>query len=271
MNFIQLNITASEAEQENLIAVLSHFNSIGFEQKENDLLVYFNESDFDEDETKALLDKFHFNSSIVPQQNWNELWESNFQPVVVERFCAIRADFHQPISNVQHEIIITPKMSFGTGHHATTYMMIKQMKEMEFVDQRVFDFGTGTGILAILAEKCGAVSVTAVDMDEWSIKNAIENVANNNCSKVKISQADSIPKEEFDVLIVNINKNVILQNVPDLVNACSSNGKILMSGFMAQDEHDIKNAFEKNNFHLVKGEENSGWICLLMEISKKHV
>jgi ribosomal protein L11 methyltransferase len=125
--------------------------------------------------------------------------------------------------------------------------------------------------LAILAEKCGAASVTAVDIDEWSINNAMENADKNNCSKVKITQADSVPKEVFDVLLVNINKNVILQNVLDLVNACSSNGKILMSGFLAQDEMDIKQAFKRYNFHCKKREESSGWICLLMENSKKHV
>jgi ribosomal protein L11 methyltransferase len=264
MNFIQLKIKALEAEQENLIAVLSELESIGFEQKENVLLVYFNESDFDEDETKLLLKNIPLEISTVPQQNWNELWENNFEPVVVENFCAVRADFHPPISNVKHEIIITPKMSFGTGHHSTTFLMIKQMKAIDFLNRSVFDFGTGTGILAILAEKCGAASISAVDIDEWSLNNATENVANNNCFKVKLSQADSVPKEQFDVLLVNINKNVILLNVLDLVNACSSNGKILLSGFLVQDEHDIRSAFEKHNFHLLNREEKSEWICLLL-------
>lgn len=111
-----------------------------------------------------------FTTSIIKETNWNQLWESNFNPIIISDFAAIRADFHKPIGEVKHEIIITPKMSFGTGHHATTYMMIHQMKEMDFTNKTVLDFGTGTGILSILAEKLGAAKVIAIDNDEWSIK-----------------------------------------------------------------------------------------------------
>ena len=126
--------------------------------------------------------KFIFKETLIPEANWNQVWESNFDPVIVDDFVAIRADFHEPVKGVSLEIIITPKMSFGTGHHATTYMMIEQMRELDFTGKSVFDFGTGTGVLAILAEKLGANKVIAVDNDEWSIENAEENFEKNNCT-----------------------------------------------------------------------------------------
>ncbi len=123
-----------------------------------------------------------FSKTIIEETNWNQVWESNFDPVIVDDFVAVRAHFHEPIKNVQHEIVITPKMSFGTGHHATTYMMMQQMRELDFAGKNVFDFGTGTGVLAILAEKLGAQKVIAIDNDDWSIENADENVKRNNCT-----------------------------------------------------------------------------------------
>jgi ribosomal protein L11 methyltransferase len=148
------------------------------------LLAYFNEEDFPSYDVQSLLNGYNFQSNTIPEQNWNEEWEQNFQPVVVDDFCAVRAHFHAPISTVKHEIIITPKMSFGTGHHATTYMMMQQMQNIDFNNKSVFDFGTGTGILAILAEKCGAKEIIAIDNDEWSYKNAEENLEMNSVKKL---------------------------------------------------------------------------------------
>lgn len=172
MKFIQISIEVTDEQQEILIGLLSYFDATGFEQTETHLHAYFTENNFAAYEVNETLKHFSFQTQTVKDKNWNKEWNSNFQPVIVNNFCGIRAHFHTPIKIAQHEIIITPKMSFGTGHHATTYMMIEQMKELEFKNKTIFDFGTGTGILAILAEKFGAASVSAIDIDEWSIKNA---------------------------------------------------------------------------------------------------
>ncbi len=175
MNHIQIIIEANDEQQEILIGELEEVEAIGFEQTASNLLAYFEEDNFKSYEVNMLLKEYTFHFTTLPKQNWNALWESNFEPVIVDDFCAIRADFHEPVKDGHHEIIITPKMSFGTGHHATTFMMIQQMRNISFKNKKVFDFGTGTGILAILAVKLGAALVTAIDNDEWSIKNAEEN------------------------------------------------------------------------------------------------
>jgi ribosomal protein L11 methyltransferase len=168
MKHIQLSIEVPEPEQEILIAQLISLNASGFEQTDTHLLAYFEEEAFPSYDVHELLKKFPYHITTVGEQNWNAAWEKSFEPVVVENFCAVRAHFHQPIQGVAHEIVITPKMSFGTGHHATTYMMLEQMQQLDFSGKTVLDFGTGTGILAILAEKRGAEHITAMDNDAWS-------------------------------------------------------------------------------------------------------
>ena len=151
MKHIQISIEANEEQQEIFISELTDLEAIGFEQTTSHLLGYFEEDKFKSVEISRLLKDYVFHFTTLATQNWNAVWENNFEPVIVDDFCAIRAEFHKPIVDVQYEIIITPKMSFGTGHHATTYMMIQQMRNISFINKKVFDFGTGTGILAILA------------------------------------------------------------------------------------------------------------------------
>jgi ribosomal protein L11 methyltransferase len=190
--YIQIEFSEISIKQaEILIAVLSGSGFEGFEEEANNLKAFIRANDFDETILDRVILQFNtpFSKSIIKETNRNQLWESNFQPVVIEdlilrkRWVSIRADFHKPIAGVEHEIIITPKMSFGTGHHATTCMMIQQMSEIDFKGKTVFDFGTGTGILSILAEKSGATKIVAIDNDEWSIKNAAQNLQLNNCYK----------------------------------------------------------------------------------------
>jgi ribosomal protein L11 methyltransferase len=188
---------------------------------------------------------------------------SNFQPVVVDDFCAVRASFHQPIRGVEHEIIITPKMSFGTGHHATTYMMMQQMREINFQDQSVFDFGTGTGVLAILAEKLGSPSVTAIDVDDWSIINAGENITTNHCHKIHLYKSSRVPHQQFDIILANINRNVIIQNFNEIINAAKPGSSILFSGLLTADESDIVKEAHSRNINLIKQVSKNNWVCLL--------
>lgn len=262
MPHIQLNIDADSAEQEKLVALLDDFGPSGFEQTDLMLKAYFDENGFQKSKVLALLDSYQYSLDIVEEQNWNAMWEQNFQPVVVEEFCAVRAHFHPPIGQVQHEIIITPKMSFGTGHHATTYMMMQQMKEIDFSNKKVFDFGTGTGILAILAEKLGAAQVTAIDVDEWSIENAIENFERNGCSKIAVSLSSNLPDETFDVILANINRNVILAYMTFLSKIIGKGTVILFSGLLTADEEVIKRAAEEHGLVLINKTERQGWISL---------
>jgi ribosomal protein L11 methyltransferase len=263
MNSIQISIDANEEQQEILISQLSDLEAEGFEQTDDCLLVYFSENIFKSYEVKEVLTGHNFTMQTIAEKNWNEEWESNFHPVIVERFCGIRAEFHEAINNVEHEIIITPKMSFGTGHHATTYMMIEQMRGIDFRNKTVFDFGTGTGILAILAEKLGASAVTAIDVDEWSISNATENTITNSCSNISVHLSSQIPKKKFDVILANINRNVILDYLPQLNNSLKGNCYLLLSGLLNSDKKDIVEACLKENLKLITGIERNNWMSLL--------
>ena len=165
-NYLQLQVNDIHAEQaEILIAQLSEVGFSGFEETADSLSAFINEAAFVEPVVAAIFEslKLEYAKTIIAETNWNESWEKNFDPVIVGDFAAVRAHFHAAIETVQHEIVITPKMSFGTGHHATTFMMMQRMKEVNFKNKTIFDFGTGTGILAILAEKLGAAKILAID------------------------------------------------------------------------------------------------------------
>ncbi len=243
----------------------------GFEEKDNELLGYVDVNVFNEDKFQTINQKFQFTyqKNELASQNWNALWESNFDPVIIKNFVAIRAHFHEPIKNVQHEIIITPKMSFGTGHHATTYMMGEQMHHIDFASKQVFDFGTGTGLLAILAEKLGASKILATDNDEWSILNAQENIENNNCKNIQLQFSDVVPETEtFQVVLANINKHVLIHHMKSLEHCLENGGTLLLSGLLHADEADVLKATGEclltHSFTI----ERSGWICMKF-IAKK--
>ncbi len=266
-DFIQVEIqTANNAKQELLIAVLSSAGFEGFEEADGSLRAFIASENFSEETMGGLAREFEFSwhSSVIPDQNWNELWESNFQPVQIESFVAIRAEFHQPVDGVLHEIVITPKMSFGTGHHATTHMMILQMQQLNFRDKEVFDFGTGTGVLAILAEKLGASNVFAVDNDEWSIANAAENIQRNNCTAIKLLLAARPPGEKkFDIILANINKNIILDHLAILAGLLEKNGLLVLSGLLKADEADLLREAGMVQIHHQATMHRNDWICML--------
>ncbi|MDB5248873.1 MAG: ribosomal protein methyltransferase [Segetibacter sp.] len=268
-NTVQLSIAITDDNtKDELIARLSALSFDAFEEKENELLAFIEEINFDSTAVENVLSlyKTKFSSTIIEEQNWNALWESNFDPVVVDDFCAIRADFHEPFTDKQHEIIITPKMSFGTGHHATTYMMISEMSKLNFNGKAVADFGTGTGVLAILAEKMGSSFVWAIDHDDWSIENSQENIEKNDCSKVLIQKADRFaPQQKFDLILANINKSIILANVDGLLFGLKDDGEVLLSGLLKGDEQDVVSAFRDKGCRHISTVEKNNWICLLLK------
>lgn len=268
MNHIKIEIVANEYQQEELIALLDDYHPTGFEQTNEALFAFFNEDGFGKEPILKILEGYSTFITIVEAQNWNEEWERGFAPVVVDDFVAVRAHFHQPITQVEHEIVITPKMSFGTGHHATTYMMMQQMRYLNFKDKAVFDFGTGTGVLTILAEKLGAASVTAIDVDDWSIENARENFERNSCERIVVTLSSKVPSQPFGIVLANINKNVILDYLPQLTLSLATRAYILFSGLLVADEADVTTAAKKNGLSFEQKTERQGWISLLFTKQK---
>lgn len=265
MNYIEVTIKADTQLQEILIAELENIGFESFEQDDENLKAFIKQDLFDENNLNIISNKYSliYSKSIIKQQNWNELWESNFQPVTVGSFVAVRASFHKSIPNTKHEIVITPKMSFGTGHHATTFMMMELMEQIDFKNKEVADFGTGTGVLAILAEKLGAAKVWATDNDDWYIENAEENFKNNSIQNIDIQKIESFnSNKKFNIILANINKNIILDNFQALSNSLLPNGILLLSGLLQTDETDIlSKASELKLTHKLTKEKN-GWLAI---------
>jgi len=221
-----------------LIAWLAEAGYEGFEEREQMLLAYIPAQHFDPNRLADLARSVSVSYTIEESlaTNWNAHWESNFEPVTMGSFLHIRASFHPPYSLAQHEIVITPKMSFGTGHHASTRLMAQAMASLDFQDKKVLDFGTGTGILAILAEKLGASRIVAIDDDEWSIQNAQENIAANHCNRIElIKQCHPRSAARFEFVLANINLSVICQHLTTLVQVLEPGGQMLLSGFLRED------------------------------------
>lgn len=264
-NHYEVCITAESEMQALLVAELSLIDYEGFEESDAELKAYVPEALYNENLLNELLKKYDLTCSlsIIEKKNWNQLWESNFEPVQVDDFVGIRAGFHPGFTGVQHEIVITPKMSFGTGHHATTWMVMKLMQELDFAGKSVFDFGTGTGILAILAEKLGAASVLGVDNDDWCVENASENIGINSCRVTDIEKTEVLFLDrKFDVMLANINRNIILENLVQMVGGVKAGGDILLSGLLESDEADILDACRKQGLIYHKTLKRNGWVAI---------
>lgn len=268
MDYYKYEINTSAQNAEILLAFLGELPFDSFEEKHYGLDAYLPAALAEKslEERLAELQKtlsFSFQKKLLKAQNWNKLWESNFEPIVVDGFCAIRAAFHEPIPGTLYEIVITPKMAFGTGHHATTMMMLESMKNIDFQNKQVFDFGCGTGILAILASKLGARSVKALDIEQESYENAIENARENAVENIEVVHGtlEKIDSLEFDIILANINRNVILDSLGSLYEKLSENGKLIVSGFLKQDETILlKEASDSGFFHQTTLIKNN-WLC----------
>ncbi len=211
------------------------------------------------------LHNLKYSKSIIKEENWNAVWESNFEPVRVGDFVGIRANFHPSFDpKVQYEIQITPKMSFGTGHHATTFTVMQLMENLDFRGKSVYDFGTGTGILAILAEMLGASEVLAVDNDPWCIENSEENLQANDSSKITIQLVDAaFQPRDFDIIIANVNRHIIEANLEALTQVSNLNSTLILSGLLIEDQDDIISLAQKNNWQFIQSQPLDGWVSLL--------
>lgn len=208
--------------------------------------------------------KIEYSYEEMPNINWNEEWEKNFSPINIDDKVLIRAEFHESKPEM-HEIIIQPKMSFGTGHHPTTHLMIQQMMNMDLKEKTVLDMGCGTSVLAIYAKQNGAGRTVAIDIDEWSVENSKEN-AERNGVQLDISQgtADNLGAEKFDVILANINRNILISDIPTYVSVLNDGGKLLLSGLCFFDVDDILQVCTEQNLQVEKQMQREEWVSILL-------
>lgn len=251
-----------------LVSDLTELGFEGFEYLESGVKAYI-QSSLVSNTLASEINKLGYENLIIEyyeleNKNWNAVWEKNFSPKYIEN-CYLRADFHpKPEKHVDYDIIITPKMSFGTGHHATTELMVKYCLNHDFSGKTVLDMGTGTGILAILANMKNADNVTAIDNDEWSYKNAIENIANNNIKNINIIKGDAqnIPQQKYDIIFANINKNVLLNDIGKYTLFLKTTGILFLSGFYQSDIHDIDTEAKVHELLLKEKLTLGDWVAL---------
>ena len=275
MNYYEINIEFNELEpwREIVISALAEGGAESFVDTENGCKAYFPENLFTED-TQHILDDFNdyiksVSQQYIKSQNWNAVWESKFEPVFVEDELAILAPFHDQDTHHKLKVLIQPQMSFGTGHHQTTWLISKRLLSLDMQDKDVLDMGTGTGVLAIIAEKLGAKSIFAPDIDEWAYHNAIDNCKLNDSSKVELALggAELLNHQKFDVLIANINKNVLIQQFKVYGEVAKKNAILLISGFFTTDIDALILEAEKVGFIFENKFRKDEWA--LIELRKK--
>ena len=225
------------------------------------------EAELIQNELDIIFNQYHltYSKSVIKEQNWNAIWESNFDPVRVGDFVGIRAHFHPDFEPaVEYDIKITPKMSFGTGHHPTTFSVMQLMQRLDFKDKTVYDFGTGTGILAILAEKLGAKKVHAVDNDDWCIENALENIQNNASKVITIEKvASALQKDQYDIVLANVNRHIIEANMEELTLTSKPGGILVLSGLLIEDQFDMIELAGSKAWIFQEAQPLDGWVSLL--------
>lgn len=269
--YIEYSFTVNPKQPatEILIAELSTVGFESFVENEQGVLAYIQKVDWKE----FLLDSIYilqsneftitYKKKEIKQVNWNSEWEKNFQPIQVENKISIRAPFH-PKTNLPYEIVIEPKMSFGTGHHETTYAMLQQLLGLNITNKKVLDMGCGTGILAIFAEMKGAKPIDAIDIDTWCYENSLENVHQNQCKHISVYKGDAslIASKKYDVIIANINRNILLNDIKKYVQSLNEKGILLLSGFYKEDIPIINSEAVKYHLQQEKIIEKNNWVSV---------
>lgn len=271
MDFVEVNLEIHPRSTgvDIVVAMLSQIGYEGFMESQEILKAYISASDFNLAELNELQNflskeyRISFTHHHVKSQNWNEVWERNFNPVLIGENVYVRAPFHQSNNSVKFEIVIEPKMSFGTAHHETTSMMIELMLDENFAGSSVLDMGCGTGILAILAEMQGAKSIMAIDHDQWAYENAIENVRKNKCSRVNVFMGDAglLVSEKFGFILANINRNVLLDYMAIYSDHLIAGGVVIVSGFYSGDKDIIVQSAKTHGLILHKSLSKNDWVA----------
>lgn len=270
MNYIEykFNIIPPQPFSEILIALLSQIEFESFEETATGLKAYilkdYDDEEFVKDQIAELsTTEIVYERTEIEPVNWNQEWESSFSPININDACYIRAEFHESHPDAPYEIVIQPKMSFGTGHHETTHLMVEYLLNLDLKNQTVLDMGTGTGILAILSKMRGAQSCLGIDIDEWSFENAVENAERNNVQINFIKGgAEAIPNEKFDCILANINKNILKADMPFYINALKPSGQLILSGLLDIDEQEMIQFVENFGLNFVDKKERNEWIAL---------
>jgi ribosomal protein L11 methyltransferase len=277
MNYYELQITIGSFEEWNdiFVAYLAELDYESFVEEAPVLKSYIQEALYNGKTLQALLTELQtkgaqinaFELSLLPQQNWNATWEAQFEPVIINEHLRIVAPFHDLPPAEGIEIKILPKMSFGTGHHQTTHLICQNMLSLDLQDKKVLDMGAGTGVLAILAERLGAAHISAVEIEEWSAENILENVALNGSTKIQAIHggAPEIPAMAYDVILANINKNVLLEQLPVYSQVIVSGGLLMLSGFFVTDAPDLIAAAAQVGFEWVRTDARENWAVVLLK------
>jgi len=269
LEYIEISFVNNQEQGEILMALLGDIGFDSFVESEEGLLAYCPEHLFklnDLQETVSyipILKDISYAQKLIPMQNWNQVWESNFEPIVIGASCWVRSTFHKTNPDYPLEVVIQPQMSFGTGHHETTAMVMEFLLESDCKEKKVIDVGCGTSILAILAEKLGASKIDAIDTDEWCITNSLENLTLNNSTRIQVAQSDIqsfVKKEVYDIILANITRNILLEDLPYYEQISASGTVLIMSGFIIEDVELIKKRCEACHFSFQKRKENGQWV-----------
>ena len=255
--------------REVMIAEMGSVGFEGFEETSSGFKAYIPKNEYREKSFKQIAVfsqdglSIDWNTSDIAPENWNSAWEQNFIPTRIGDRCVIRADFHPP-ERAEFELIITPKMSFGTGHHETTQLMVLLLLETDCHQKSIVDMGTGTGVLAILSEKKGATNILAIDNDPWCIENTLENIATNQCKNIRTKLTDQLSETLlFDSVLANINRNILLEQMDDYAKALKPEGNLLLSGFYVEDLGIIRSKCESLGFRFIRNFEKNNWVAAL--------
>ncbi len=275
MTYFELDISLEQPKEfcDIIIAFLNEINFESYELKERGVKAYIQDQNFSQDDFDEFIKKIStitnldYDLSEIPDVNWNKEWEKNFSPVYINKECVVRADFHKKIDNISYEIILSPKMSFGTGHHPTTYLMINEMFRLDFKKKSVFDMGYGTGILSILSAKFGAKNVSGSDISNYAYQNAYENAKLNDIDSIDFQKGglENLEKNKYDIILANINKNILLEHLLSYKIALRDTGLILLSGFLDEDKEVILKASEENELTLKSSRNMNKWQLLCLE------
>ena len=272
MDYIELKIEVRPSNQEANEIIIAQLAELGFEsftENDNGLNAYIKAPDYTseiEDKLKNLFfpdgTNISYTFNRIKGENWNAQWEANFEPIIVNNRCLVRASFHKCMPEIEYQIIIDPKMSFGTGHHQTTHLMIEAILNEDLTDKTVLDMGSGTGVLAILAEMKGAKAITAIDIDDWAYQNSLENIQVNSCKRIETLCGDVklIEGKMYDTILANINLNILLSDIQYYIKSLRPNGKLLLSGILKSDIEAIKKKVKEYGLSHLTTETRDEWV-----------